>query len=230
MKNPFIAFLGALKACSARSEAENKVPPSLPLYKNLIALERACGKTESAIRSCQRLLKASAKETDLWLCLASLEQLSDRGANVTKVYKNALENCSGHAQVAYSAAKHFLKKVPLSLLPSFPPSFPPPPPPPPPHPFLPFHFLSSPIVKFLSSMLFYLPFILFPYLTLYFQFHFQFPILSYPILSYPISYPISHPIPSPILSYCTLFHHIFCLPFLAIPTGLPFGLHFRNAP
>ena len=93
------------------SNSPDKVTPVFLLYKNLIALERASGKDESAIRTCQRLLKASPKKIELRLCMAALEQVSGHEDRVIKVYKEALKTCDGHAQIAYSAAKYFIETV-----------------------------------------------------------------------------------------------------------------------
>lgn len=83
----------------------------LSLYKNLIALERACGKDTSSIRTCQRLLKASPREIDIWLCLAALHEIGGSDGSVASVYKNALGSLGGHAEIAYCAAKHFIRAV-----------------------------------------------------------------------------------------------------------------------
>ena len=104
-------FEGALKVCTDASNSPDKVNPVFSLYKNLIALERASDKDESAIRTCRRLLKASPKKVELRLCMAALQQVSGHAAGVVTVYKEALEACNKHAQVAYSAAKYFIETV-----------------------------------------------------------------------------------------------------------------------
>ena len=43
--------------------------------------------------------------------MAALQQVSGHAAGVVTVYKEALEACNKHAQVAYSAAKYFIETV-----------------------------------------------------------------------------------------------------------------------
>jgi hypothetical protein len=93
------------------SNSPDKVSPVFSLYKNLIALERACGKDASSVRTCQRLLKASPKKIELWLCMSALQQVSGQEDGAVNVYKKALETCNGHAQIAYCAAKYFIQTV-----------------------------------------------------------------------------------------------------------------------
>jgi Tfp pilus assembly protein PilF len=92
------------------------VSPVFWLYKNLIALERASGKDASSLRTCQRLLKASPKNIELWLCMAALHQVSGNETGAVNVYKKALETCAGHAQIAYCAAKYFIETVNVYFL------------------------------------------------------------------------------------------------------------------
>ena len=100
----------ALIACRAVVKSpSDKLAVCLPLYKNLIALERAYGRIDSARGICHHLLKDNPSVIVLWLCLAALEDAVDRGAE--KVYEEALEKCKGHAEVSYSAARCYLEQV-----------------------------------------------------------------------------------------------------------------------
>ena len=83
----------------------------LPLYKNLIALERAYGRINSARGICRHLLKDNPSVIALWLCLAALEEAVEMDGGAEKVYKEALEKCKGHAEVSYSAARYYLEQV-----------------------------------------------------------------------------------------------------------------------
>ena len=82
----------------------------LPLYKNLIALERAYGRINSARGICRHLLKGNPSVVVLWLCLAALEDAVEDG-DAGQVYEEALGNCMGHAELSYSAARYYLEKV-----------------------------------------------------------------------------------------------------------------------
>ena len=83
----------------------------LPLYKNLIALERAYGRINSARGICRHLLKDNPSVIALWLCLAALEEAVEMDGGAEKVYEEALEKCKGHAEVSYSAARYYLEQV-----------------------------------------------------------------------------------------------------------------------
>ena len=83
----------------------------LPLYKNLIALERAYGRISSAEGICRHLLKDNQFVVVLWLCLAALEDAMKKPGEVEKVYKEALLRCKCHAEVSYSAARYYLEQV-----------------------------------------------------------------------------------------------------------------------
>ncbi|XP_067021110.1 zinc finger C3H1 domain-containing protein-like isoform X4 [Acropora muricata] len=104
-------FQDALKACRvvAKPSAE-RLSVCLPLYKNLIALEMAYGRIDSARGICLHLLKDNPSVVVLWLCLAALEDDRQGGADARQVYEKALEKCRGHAMVAYSAARFYLEK------------------------------------------------------------------------------------------------------------------------
>lgn len=83
----------------------------LPLYKNLIALERAYGRISSAVGICRHLLKDNPSVVVLWLCLAALEDAMKKAGEIEKVYKEALLRCKCHAEVSYSAARYYLEQV-----------------------------------------------------------------------------------------------------------------------
>ena len=110
-------IIDALKACrvAAKPSAE-RLSVCLPLYKNLIALEMAYGRIDSARGICHHLLKDNPSVVVLWLCLAALEDDRQGGADARQVYEKALEKCRGHAMVAYSAARFYLEKVRSELL------------------------------------------------------------------------------------------------------------------
>ena len=102
----------ALKACSARAKSSSdKLTICLPLYKNLIALERAYGRIDSARGICRHLLKDNPSMVVLWLCLAALEDSMKNGRGAEQVYMEALDKCRGHAELSYSAACFYLEQV-----------------------------------------------------------------------------------------------------------------------
>ena len=108
----FLLELDALKACNALAKSSpDKLTICLPLYKNLIALERACGRNDSARGICRHLLKEKQSEVVLWLCLAALEVSTEKGREAEQVYLEALEKCKGHAELSYSAARFYLEQV-----------------------------------------------------------------------------------------------------------------------
>ena len=83
----------------------------LPLYKNLIALERAYGRITSARGICRHLLKDNPSVVVFWLCLAALEDAVETDGDVGTVYEEALDKCEGHAELSYSAACYYLEQV-----------------------------------------------------------------------------------------------------------------------
>lgn len=102
----------ALKACRGLVKSSSaRLAVCLPLYKNLIALERAYGRINSARGICRHLLKDNPSVTVLWLCLATLEDAVGMNGGAEKVYEEALEKCKGHAEVSYSAARYYLEQV-----------------------------------------------------------------------------------------------------------------------
>ena len=102
----------ALKACTALvKSSSSRLNVCLPLYKNLIALERAYGRISSAEGICRHLLKDNPSVVVLWLCLAALEDAMKKAGEVEKVYKEALLRCKCHAEVSYSAARYYLGQV-----------------------------------------------------------------------------------------------------------------------
>ncbi|KAL9984828.1 hypothetical protein ACROYT_G007164 [Oculina patagonica] len=105
-------FQDALKACSALAKSSSdKLAICLPLYKNLIALERAYGRIDSARGICRHLLKDNPLVVVLWLCLAALEDSTEKGGGaVQQVYLEALDKCEGHAELSYSAARFYLEQ------------------------------------------------------------------------------------------------------------------------
>ena len=104
--------LDALKACRALVKSSSaRLTVCLPLYKNLIALERAYGRIDSARGICNHLLKLNPSVMELWLCLAALQNAVQMDGSVGKVYEEALDKCDGHAEVAFSAARYYLEQV-----------------------------------------------------------------------------------------------------------------------
>lgn len=108
----FFLELDALKACNALAKsAPDKLTICLPLYENLIALERAYGRNDSARGIFRHLLKENQSEVVLWLCLAALEASTERSREAEQVYLEALEKCKGHAELSYNAARFYLEQV-----------------------------------------------------------------------------------------------------------------------
>ena len=104
----------ALKACRQAAKASSaRLSVCLPLYKNLIALEMAYGRVNSARGICRHLLKDNPSVVVLWLCLAALEDATHEDGDAREVFEEALVKCKGHAEVAYSAARYYLEKVSL---------------------------------------------------------------------------------------------------------------------
>ena len=108
----FFLELDALKACSALAKSSpDKLTICLPLYKNLIALERAYSRIDSARGICRHLLNDNSSEVVLWLCLAALEDCKEKGREVEQVYLEALNKCKGHAELSYSVARFYMEQV-----------------------------------------------------------------------------------------------------------------------
>lgn len=108
----FLLESDALKACSALAKSSSdKLTICLPLYKNLIALERAYGRIDSARGICRHLLKDNPSAVVLWLCLAALEDSTEKGREAEQVYLEALDKCKGHAELSYSVARFYLEQV-----------------------------------------------------------------------------------------------------------------------
>ncbi|XP_068711250.1 zinc finger C3H1 domain-containing protein-like isoform X2 [Montipora foliosa] len=106
-----VMFQDALKACRQVAKASSaRLSVSLPLYKNLIALEMAYGRVNSARGICRHLLKDNPSVVVLWLCLAALEDATHENGDAREVFEEALVKCKGHAEVAYSAARYYLEK------------------------------------------------------------------------------------------------------------------------
>ena len=108
-------FKDALLACDKRTlDSADRLAVCMPLYKNLIALERAYNRVNSAKGICQHLLKEAPGKVHLWLCLATLDEVDGMMEEAAQVYADGLSSCRGNAQVAYSAARFHLGQVRLT--------------------------------------------------------------------------------------------------------------------
>ena len=83
----------------------------MPLYMNLVAMERAHDRLDSARGICTRLLKSNSTTVELWQCRAALEQSHKCIDNVKEIYNEALVKCRGHAAIVYSAARFYSEQV-----------------------------------------------------------------------------------------------------------------------
>ena len=83
----------------------------MPLYMNLLALERAHDRLDSAKGICCRLLQSNPTNVELWQCRAALEQAQGSTDGVKEIYDEALVKCRGHAALVYSAARFLSEKV-----------------------------------------------------------------------------------------------------------------------
>lgn len=102
----------ALKACGEVAKPTvDKFSICLPLYKNLIALERAYGRVDSAREICRHLLKDHPTSVVLWQCHAALEDSPEKGEHAEQVRIEALEKCGANAELSYSAARFYLQQV-----------------------------------------------------------------------------------------------------------------------
>lgn len=66
---------------------------------------------DSARGICRHLLKDNSSAVVLWLCLAALEDSTEKGRAAEQVYLEALDRCKGDAELSYSAARYYLEQV-----------------------------------------------------------------------------------------------------------------------
>ena len=108
----FPCLVDALRACTNHNlPRDESVSISMPLYKNLVALERAHNRLDSAKGICGRLLKDNSSNVELWQCRAALDQAQGCMEGAKKAYDKGLSKCRGHAALVYSAARFYLEKV-----------------------------------------------------------------------------------------------------------------------
>lgn len=110
-KKLLVLFQDALKACGEVTKPPfDKFTICLPLYKNLLALERAYGRVDSARGICRHLLKDHPSTVVLWQCLAALEDSPEKGGKAEQVYMEALDKCKASTELSYSAARFYLQQ------------------------------------------------------------------------------------------------------------------------
>ncbi|EDO30335.1 predicted protein, partial [Nematostella vectensis] len=104
-------FHDALKACTVRNKlAPEKISLCLPLYSNLIALERAYERNHSAKGICRRLLQGASSQVELWLYLAALEEATGTPQNAIKVFEEGLKKTGFNARLSYCVARFHLEQ------------------------------------------------------------------------------------------------------------------------
>ncbi|XP_022089495.1 zinc finger C3H1 domain-containing protein-like isoform X2 [Acanthaster planci] len=112
------AFQEALSSCRSpdRSEEEN-VSVCMPLYRNLVILEKLTGRLERAQEICEKLLADVPANSELWLLLTDV--LRQQGSNKTKLeqaIKNALKSCPRSAALYNMAAMFALPACPKAAI------------------------------------------------------------------------------------------------------------------
>jgi predicted Zn-dependent protease len=108
----FKSISEALRACTLRNKStSNRVLQCLPLYQNLLALERAHGRLDSAKGICRRLLQGTTSQVELWQCLAALEESTGNPKQALVVLNDALMKCGYDWELAYTTARLYLEQV-----------------------------------------------------------------------------------------------------------------------
>ncbi|KAI8489441.1 Zinc finger C3H1 domain-containing protein [Branchiostoma belcheri] len=102
-------FQDALRACSSKTlAAQENTQVCLPLYRNLVLMERVSNKVGSARGVCKRLLKACPGSVPLYLLLAEVESHHGTSQDTVNVLQEAASRHPQSAEVHLALAKCLL--------------------------------------------------------------------------------------------------------------------------
>ncbi|CAH1251111.1 ZFC3H1 [Branchiostoma lanceolatum] len=102
-------FQDALRACSSKTQAaQENTLVCLPLYRNLVLMERVSNKVSSARGVCKRLLKACPGSVPLCLLLADVEARHGTNQDTLNVLQDAASRHERSAEVHLALAKCLL--------------------------------------------------------------------------------------------------------------------------
>ncbi|XP_078582451.1 zinc finger C3H1 domain-containing protein-like isoform X2 [Branchiostoma floridae x Branchiostoma japonicum] len=104
-------FQDALRACSSKTlAAQDNTQVCLPLYRNLVLMERVSNKVSSARGVCKRLLKACPDSVPLYLLLAEVEARHGTSQDTLSVLQEAASRHEQSAEIHLALAKCLLSQ------------------------------------------------------------------------------------------------------------------------